>query len=166
IGVLHPIRKGRQLIEDEIQAAAKIKLAAFGIELLDVRFKRINYNPSVVEKIYDRMISERQQIASRFRSEGEGEAAKLLGNKQRDLSVIESEAYRSVHEIRGNADAKATEIYAKAYGQSPEAMQLYALVKTMATYKEIVGADSTIVFSTSGDLFRCLNDASGGSDDR
>src|SRR5690606_18816852 len=91
IGVLHPIRKGRQLIEDEIQAAAKIKLAAFGIELLDVRFKRINYNPSVVEKIYDRMISERQQIASRFRSEGEGEAAKLLGNKQRDLSVIESE---------------------------------------------------------------------------
>ncbi|MEO1366455.1 MAG: protease modulator HflC, partial [Acidobacteriota bacterium] len=109
-GVLQPIRKGRKLIESEIMEAAKEKLAEFGIELLDVRFKRINYNPSVVEKIYERMISERQQIASRFRSEGEGEAAKILGDKQRDLSVIESESYRRVQEIRGGADAKATKI--------------------------------------------------------
>jgi membrane protease subunit HflC len=163
IGVLHPINKGRKKIEEEIQAAAKIKLSEFGIELLDVRFKRINYNPSVVEKIYERMISERQQIASRFRSEGEGEAAKILGDKERDLSVIESEAYRTVQEVRGAADAKATAIYAAAYGQSPEARELYEFVKTMETYRKIIGADSTIVFSTRGDLFRFLNDASGKS---
>src|SRR6187551_3228467 len=94
IGVLPPIKKGRKEIEQEIQRAATAKMAEFGIELLDLRFKRINYNPSVVEKIFERMISERQQIASRFRSEGEGEAAKIMGDRERDLSVIESGAYK------------------------------------------------------------------------
>ena len=163
VGVLQPIRKGRKLIEQEIKEAAKEKLAQFGIELLDVRFKRINYNPSVVEKIYERMISERQQIASRFRSEGEGEAAKILGDKERDLSVIESEAYRKVQEIRGAADAQATAIYAKAYNLTPEARSLYEFTKTMETYREVVGPDTTLVLSTDSDLFRFLHDASGGS---
>ncbi len=162
VGNLQSISKGRKMIEREIQAAARAKLAQFGIELLDVRFKRINYNQSVVEKIYDRMETERQQIASRFRSEGEGEAAKILGNKERDLSEIESEAYRSVQTIRGEADARATEIYANAYDQSPEARALYEFVKTMDTLKRVVGEDSTIVFSTDGDLFKFLNRAAGG----
>jgi membrane protease subunit HflC len=161
IGVLHPIRKGRKLIEQEVNAAAKGKLGEFGIELLDFRFKRINYNPSVVEKIYERMISERQQIASRFRSEGEGEAAKILGNKERDLSEIGSAAYKTVEEVRGAADAAATEIYAKAYDQTPASRELFEFVKTMETYKRVIGSDSTIVFSTGGDLFRFLNDMSG-----
>ncbi|HWA77957.1 MAG TPA: protease modulator HflC [Polyangiaceae bacterium] len=161
IGILHPIRKGRKLIEQEVQAEAKGKLAEFGIELLDVRFKRINYNPSVVEKIYERMVSERQQIASRFRSEGEGEAAKILGDKERDLSVIESEAYKTVEEMRGSADAKATAIYAAAYSPTPEARSLYEFVKTMETYSKVIGKDDTLVFSTGGDLFRFLNSASG-----
>jgi membrane protease subunit HflC len=161
IGVLHPILKGRKKIEQEIQSAAKAKLAEFGIELLDVRFKRINYNPSVVEKIYERMVSERQQIASRFRSEGEGAAAKIIGDKDHDLNMIQSEAYQAVQEIRGPADAKATEIYAAAYDQTPEARQLYEFLKTMDTYKKIIGQDSILVFSTGGDLFRFLNDASG-----
>lgn len=161
IGVLPPIKKGRKVIESEIQAAAKAKLADFGIELLDVRFKRINYNPSVVEKIYERMVSERQQIASRFRSEGEGEAAKILGDKERDLSVIESEAYKKVEELRGAADAQATAIYAGAYSTTPEARNLYEFVKTLETYDKVIGADDTLVFSTGGDLFRYLNDASG-----
>ena len=161
IGVLHSIRKGRKLIEQEIQTAARVKLAEFGIELLDVRFKRINYNPSVVEKIYERMISERTQIASRFRSEGEGEAAKILGGKERDLDVIESEAYRRVQEIRGAADAQATEIYALAYDQSPESRSLYEFLETMNTYRAVVDTDTTVVFSTRGDLFRFLNDAEG-----
>jgi len=166
IGVLHAITKGRKKIEEEIQAAAKVKLAEFGIDLLDVRFKRINYNPSVVAKIYERMISERQQIASRFRSEGEGEAAKILGNKERDLSEIESGAYKTVQEIRGAADATATGIYAQAYDQTPEARELFEFVKTMETYKRVIGPDSTIVFSTGGDLFRFLNDASGAAPER
>ncbi len=161
IGVLHPILKGRKKIEEEIQRAAKTKLAEFGIELLDVRFKRINYNPSVVEKIYERMISERQQIASRFRSEGEGAAARIIGDKDHDLNMIQSEAYQAVQEIRGPADAKATEIYAAAYDQTPEARQLYEFLKTMDTYKKIIGQDSILVFTTGGDLFRFLNRASG-----
>jgi membrane protease subunit HflC len=163
IGVLPPIKKGRKEIEQEIQRAAMAKLAEFGIELLDLRFKRINYNPSVVEKIYERMISERQQIASRFRSEGEGEAAKILGNKERDLSVIESGAYKTVEEMRGAADATATAIYAAAYSSTPEARALYEFVKTMDTYEKIIGEGDTLVFSTRDDPFRFLVDASGTS---
>ena len=162
IGVLQPIQKGRTAIEHEIRDAARVKLAELGVELLDVRFKRINYNPSVVEKIYERMISERQQIASRFRSEGEGEAAKIMGDRERDLSVIESEAYKSVQTIRGDADAKATAIYAAAYSQSAEARGLYAFVKTMATYKKVLAENDTLVLSTQSDLYRFLSEASGG----
>ncbi|MEM9553396.1 MAG: protease modulator HflC [Acidobacteriota bacterium] len=162
IGVLEPINKGRKEIEEEIQAAAKEKLAEFGIELLDIRFKRINYNQSVVEKIYERMISERQQIASRFRSEGEGEAAKILGDKERDLSVIRSESYRRVQEIRGGADAEATRIYAEAYDQSRDSREFYEFVKTMETYRRVLDRDSTLVLSTEGDLFRFLQGSDGG----
>jgi membrane protease subunit HflC len=158
IGVLQPIQKGRTAIEQEIRDAAKSKLADLGIELLDVRFKRINYNPSVVEKIYERMISERQQIASRFRSEGEGEAAKILGDRERDLSVIESEAYKTVQQIRGEADAKATSIYAAAYSQSAEARSLYAFVKTLDTYKKVISENDTLVLSTRSELYRFLNE--------
>lgn len=158
IGVLQPIQKGRSAIEREIRDAAKGKLAELGIELLDVRFKRINYNPSVVEKIYERMISERQQIASRFRSEGEGEAAKIMGDRERDLSVIESEAYKTVQQMRGEADAKVTSIYAAAYSQSPEARSLYAFVKTLDTYKKVVSENDTLVLSTRSELYRYLND--------
>lgn len=163
IGVLQPIQKGRTAIEHEIRDAAKIKLAELGVELLDVRFKRINYNPSVVEKIYERMISERQQIASRFRSEGEGEAAKIMGDRERDLSVIESEAYKTVQQVRGDADAKATAIYAAAYSQSAEARALYAFVKTMDTYKKVLSENDTLVLSSKSDLYRFLGDASGGA---
>ncbi len=160
IGLLHPISKGRKKIEEEIRSAARVKLAEFGIDLLDVRFKRINYNQSVVTKIYERMISERQQIASRFRSEGEGEAAKIIGSKERDLSEIASEAYKRIQEIRGEADARAMEIYAKAYDQSPEARDLYGFLKTMETYKAVLGSDTTLILSSGSELFRFLNRSS------
>jgi membrane protease subunit HflC len=114
-----------------------------------------------VEKIYERMVSERQQIASKFRSEGEGEAARILGNKERDLDKIESEAYREVQTIRGAADAKATEIYARAYNQTPEAAELYEFVKSMETFKTVIGRDATLVLSTDSDLFRYLKSADG-----
>lgn len=159
IGVLPDIVKGRSAIEDEIRDAAKGKLAELGIELLDIRFKRINYNPTVVEKIYERMISERQQIASRFRSEGEGEAAKIMGDRERDLSVIESEAYKRVQEIRGEADAKATSIYAAAYSKSPEARSLYTFLKTLDTYKKVLSESDTLVLSTESELFRFLSES-------
>ncbi|RKY21304.1 MAG: protease modulator HflC [Planctomycetota bacterium] len=161
IGRLHAITKGRQRIEQEIQDAARVKLAEFGIELLDVRFKRINYNPSVVETIYERMISERQQIASLFRSEGEGEAAKIMGKLQRDLAEIESAAYRTVQSVRGQADADATAIYARAYDQSEVARELYAFVKTMETYRTLFGPDTSLVLTTGGDLMQYLDAAAG-----
>lgn len=111
IGALVPIQKGRAMVEQEIFAAAAEKVRVFGIELLDIRFKRINYNESVRPKIYDRMISERRQIAERFLSEGNGEAARIRGNRVRDLNKIQSEAYQEVEEIRGLADASAADIY-------------------------------------------------------
>ena len=144
MGLLVPIQKGRQLVEREIFAAAADKVRVFGIELLDIRFKRINYNESVRPKIYDRMISERRQIAERFLSEGNGEAARIRGNRVRDLNKIQSEAYRQVEEIRGVADAKATEIYAAAYNQSPEAVEFYEFTWTMQSYKTIIDENTHV----------------------
>ncbi|TAK63377.1 protease modulator HflC [Methylobacter sp.] len=159
LGVLRPIHVGRVRIEKDVFDAAAPKLAEFGIELLDVRFKRINYNHQVLERIYQRMISERLQIAQRFRSEGEGEAARINGNKDRDLNQIQSAAYKRVHEIQGEADAKATEIYAKAYAQKPEAAEFYKFIKSMETYRKIINTDATLVLSTNSDLFSLLKRA-------
>jgi membrane protease subunit HflC len=156
IGALVPIQKGRQRVEEEIFTAAAGKVRVFGIELLDIRFKRINYNESVRPKIYDRMISERRQIAERFLSEGNGEAARIRGNRVRDLNKIQSEAYQQVEEIRGIADAKATEIYAKAYNQSRQAIEFYEFTRTMQAYKEVISKNTTLVLSTDSDLFKFL----------
>jgi membrane protease subunit HflC len=156
IGTLSPIRYGRRQVEAEIAKAAAKKLSEFGIELLDVRVKRVNYNPEVLDRIYQRMISERGQIAQRFRSEGEGEAAKIAGQKERDLNEIQSEAYRKVQELRGEADAKASEIYAKAYNQSPDAAEFYAFVKGLDTYQKIFSKDSTLLLSTDSSLLKLL----------
>ncbi len=102
------------------------------------------------------MISERRQIAQRFRSEGEGEAARIAGQKERDLNEIQSTAYRRVQEIRGEADAKATEIYARAYTQNPQAAEFYGFLKTMETYRKALTKESTIVLSTDSELFGLL----------
>jgi membrane protease subunit HflC len=156
MGALVPIQKGRMLVEQEIFSAAAEKVRVFGIQLLDIRFKRINYNESVRPKIYDRMISERRQIAERFLSEGNGEAARIRGNRERDLNKIQSEAYRKVEEIRGVADAKATEIYAKAYNQSPVSVEFYEFTRTMQSYGTIIAKNTTLVLSTDSDLFKFL----------
>jgi membrane protease subunit HflC len=156
MGALVPIQKGRKLVEQEIFSSAAEKVRVFGIELLDIRFKRINYNESVRPKIYDRMISERRQIAERFLSEGNGEAARIRGNRVRDLNKIQSEAYRAVEEIRGVADAKATEIYASAYNRSGEAVAFYEFTRTMQAYQTIIGENTTLVLSTDSDLFKFL----------
>ena len=157
IGSLVPIKKGRVLVEHEIFKAAAQKILVFGIELLDIRFKRINYNESVRPKIYDRMISERRQIAERFLSEGNGEAARIRGNRIRDLNKIQSEAYRQVEEIRGLADAKATAIYANAYNKNAQAVAFYEFTRTLQSYKAIVNENTTLILSTDSDLFKFLN---------
>jgi membrane protease subunit HflC len=136
LGQLPPIRFGRNTLDEQILKAAQPKVRSWGIELLDVRFKRINYKPGVIDKIYRRMSSEREQIADRFRSEGAGEAAKILGRKERDLLSIQSEAYRKEQEIKGKADAQATGIYATAYNSSPSAADFYQFVKTLETFQK------------------------------
>ena len=161
LGVLPPIAFGRAKVEAEIKAGASVKMAEFGIALLDVRLKRVNYNPDVLDRIYQRMISERQQIAQRFRSEGEGEAARIAGQRDRDLNEIESTAYRQVQQIRGQADAKASEIYARAYTQSPHAAEFYSFLKSMATYRRVLTRESTLVLSTDSDLLRYLRHSGG-----
>jgi len=153
LGLLPPIRFGRSVLDQQILAAAQPIVKAWGIELLDVRFKRINYKTGVIDKIYARMASERNQIADRFRSEGAGEAAKIIGRKERDLLSIQSEAYRKEQEIKGKADAEATGIYAAAYNSSPSAADFYQFVKTLDTYQKTLGKDTTAIFTSNSDLF-------------
>ena len=157
IGRLLPIQRGRRQIEEDIFAAASGKLAEFGIELMDIRFKRINYNESVRQKIYARMISERQQIAERFRSEGAGEAARIIGDKQKELQRIESEAYRKTQTIKGKADAKATEIYASAFAQNKASEELYDFVQTLEAYDTVIDKNTTLLLTTGSDLYGLLN---------
>ena len=156
IGKMPPIRKGRSVLEQEIFSTSQAKLKPFGIELLDVRFKRINYNPNVRVRIYERMISERQQIAERFRSEGAGEAAKILGNMEKDLAEIESAAYKQAETIKGQADAKATQIYADAFGESLDSADFYEFVRTMELYEQMLSGQSTVILSTDSDMFKYL----------
>ena len=117
---LDEIYFGRNVIREEVLKAARTRTSDLGIEILDVQFKRINYVEEVRRKVYERMIAERRRIADRFRSEGEGEASRILGEKQRELQRIQSGAYRVAREMRGDADAQATEIYAAAYDRSPD----------------------------------------------
>jgi membrane protease subunit HflC len=156
VGTLPPIQFGRKELEREILAAAAPKMGIWGIELLDVRVKRVNYKAGVIEKIYDRMISERMQIAERFRSEGAGEAAKIEGRREKDLQRIQSDAYRKMQEIKGAADAKASEVYARAYASSPAAADFYTFLQTLDTYEKTLGGDATVILTTDSDFFRLL----------
>lgn len=154
--VLPVATRGRLELQKDILKAAAPKLASIGIELLDLRIKRVNYNQGVVANIYQRMISERQQIAQRFRSEGEGEAARINGRRGRDLLEVESEAYKKVQELRGAADAEASRIYAEAYDKSPESRAFYGFLKTLDTYRTILGKQTNLILSTDSELFHLL----------
>jgi membrane protease subunit HflC len=151
------ITTGREKIMLEILKEAQPKLDKFGIEVVDVKIKRINYVDQVRKSVYDRMIAERKQIAEKFRSEGIGEARKIEGNKERDLKKIESEAYRIAEEIKGKADAEATDIYAKAFGVDAD---FYSFLKTMELYRDTLGKDSTLVLSTDSDFLGYLKSLS------
>ena len=138
---------------------AQPKLNKFGIELVDVKIKRLNYREEVRRSVYDRMIAERKQIAQKFRSEGKGEAQKILGDKELDLKRIQSEAYRKAQEIKGRADATATRLYADAFGKDPE---FYSFVKTLEIYDEALDKNSTLILSTDSDLLKYLKGYSTG----
>lgn len=155
-GDLGEIQTGRELIRAEVLTAGQRRTSDLGIEVLDVQFKRINYGPQVLQDVHARMISERQRIADRFRSEGQGERAKILGDMERELKRITSEAYREAEEIRGRADAAATDIYAQAFNQSADSRSFYEFLKTMATFEKTVDAETWLLLSTDGDFYRFL----------
>jgi membrane protease subunit HflC len=158
---LAKIKFGRQKIIDSILDAAANRTLELGIELLDIRLKRINYVEEVQQKIFERMITERKRIADKFRSEGQGEASKILGDKERELKKIQSGAYKTAQEIMGKADAEATTIYAKAYDQNQESREFYRFIKTMETYKTTLSEKDWLVLSTKGDFFQYLQKQSG-----
>ena len=156
---LPAIQNGRRVVAaDILKSAAPRLLNDFGVELLDVQFKRLNYSREVQEKIHARMSSERSQIAEKFRSEGQGEAARIEGERERELRRVQSEAYRRVQEITGKADAEATRIYAAAYNSSPAAADFFNFTKTLETYGKIMDPNMTIVMSTESDLYRLMKE--------
>jgi len=145
------ISLGREKITQGILEQAQPKVSQFGIELVDVKIKGINYVEEVRKSVYDRMIAERKQIAEKFRSEGKGEAQKILGQKERDLQQITSEAYRISQEVKGKADAEAAKIYADAYGIDPD---FYAFTQTMEIYNESLNKDASLLLSTDSELLK------------
>jgi membrane protease subunit HflC len=152
------IEIGRETITKNILEQAQPKLAKFGIELVDVKLKRINYVEQVRDSVYGRMIAERKQIAEKFRSEGQGEAKKILGEKERDLKRITSEAYKEAQILKGKADAESTRLYAEAYGIDPD---FYSFVKTLEIYDDALGKDSSLLLSTDSEFFKYLKGYSG-----
>ena len=151
--ILEPIEMGRQDIVDEILQAAAVRTADLGIELLDLRLKRINYVEEVQRDVFLRMIAERQRIAEEFRSEGQGESARIGGERERDLAQIQSEAYRTAQELRGEADAEATGIYAEAYNRDAD---FYAFTKSLETYELTMDPSTFFILGTDSELLRFL----------
>ncbi|QTA92774.1 protease modulator HflC [Desulfonema magnum] len=147
----YTITTGREKITEGILKQAQPKLDKFGIELVDVKIKRLNYVDRVRKSVYDRMIAERKQIAEKFRSEGKGEASKIIGEKDRDLKQITSEAYKAAQEIKGKADAEALKIYAKAYGADPD---FYSFSRTLEIYSETLDDKSSLILSTDSEFLK------------
>ncbi|CAN5357808.1 protease modulator HflC [soil metagenome] len=154
--VLDKITVGREKIEALILQRANQRTADLGIKILDFRFKRMNYVDEVRKNVYDRMISERNRIADQFRSEGQGEARKIEGNKERDLAQIQSEAVREAEKIRGRADAQATSIYASAYNKNGQSRDLYSFIRAMETLEKSFDGQTSIILSTDTELYQYL----------
>jgi membrane protease subunit HflC len=152
---------GRDQIRDEVLTKAQSRTTDLGIEILDVQFKRINYVEEVQRKVYERMIAERRRIADRFRSEGEGDASRIRGEKERELLRIQSGAYKLAQEIKGDADAEATTIYAAAYDRSLDSREFFEFLKTMEAYTATVDKESVLILSTRGDFYKFLKNAQG-----
>jgi membrane protease subunit HflC len=154
---LETIQTGRDVIQEQIQELANQRAADLGIAVLDFRFKRINYVEEVRRTVYDRMISERNRIADKFRSEGQGESSRINGEKERELLRIQSEAFREAETIRGKADAEAAAIYNSAYNRSSSARELYDFVKSMEAYASTIDKETSLIISTDSEFYKYLN---------
>ncbi len=156
---LEHIEVGRKMLEGAILEKAKVLAPQYGIEIMDVRIKRINYVEDVRNKVYDRMIAERKRAAEKYRSEGQGKSAEIEGQVVKELKAITSEAYRQAQVITGKADAEAVNIYAAAYGQNPD---FYSFMKTLETYKDTIDAKSTVILTTDSDYYKYLKSLDSG----
>ncbi|RJR27696.1 MAG: protease modulator HflC [Desulfobacteraceae bacterium] len=153
--VTKEITTGRKLIIKGVLEQATPKLAEFGIQLVDLKIKRLNYVEEVQQSVYARMIAERKQIAEKFRSEGKGEASKIAGNREKELKKITSEAYKVSQEIKGKADAEAAAIYAEALGKDPE---FFSFIKTLDIYREAMDKNTSLILSTDSEFLQYLKD--------
>lgn len=156
LDTLESINVGRAAIEKIVLEKANERTSDLGVRILDFRIKRINYVDEVRDRVYDRMISERNRIADQFRSEGQGEARKIEGNKERDLAQIQSEAFREAEEIKGRADAEATNIYAAAYNKNNQSRELYRFLRTMESFEKSMDEKTSIILSTDSEFFKYL----------
>jgi membrane protease subunit HflC len=156
IEVLQEISVGRDLIEKIVLEKANQRTTDLGVRILDFRFKRMNYVDEVRDRVYDRMISERNRIADQFRSEGQGQARVIEGNKERDLAKIQSEAFREAEGIKGRADAEATDIYASAYNKNRTSIDLYKFLRTMESFEKSMDENTSIILSTDSEFFKYL----------
>ncbi len=154
---LEVIQTGRDVIQEQIQELANERASDLGIAVLDFRFKRINYVEEVRRTVYDRMISERNRIADKFRSEGQGESSRINGEKERELLRIQSEAFREAETIRGKADAEAAAIYNQSYNRSRSARELYDFTKTMEAYISTIDKETSLIISTDSEFYKFLN---------
>ncbi len=144
---------GREALEGVVLKKAQKLAPQYGIELVDVRFKRINYIENVRKKVYERMIAERKRAAEKYRSEGQGKSAEIDGQREKELKLIRSQAYRKAQVLKGKADAEAISIYAGAYNQDP---MFYSFLKTLETYRDTIDANSTIMLTTDSDYYKYL----------
>ncbi|WP_432709494.1 protease modulator HflC [Pedobacter sp.] len=147
---------GRDKMQDMILASANKQAKELGIKILDFRFKRINYVKEVQEQVYERMKSERYNVADKFRSEGQGEASRINGEKDRELKNIQSAAFKQAEQIKGKADATAAEVYASAYNKSPQAKNLYSFLKSMETLEKTFSDKTSVVLSTNSEIYQYL----------
>lgn len=155
------ITVGRDSIRRAIILEAQPIIEELGIELLDLQFKRINYVKKVETEIFSRMTTARQRIAEQYRSEGQGEASRILGEKERDLKEIESEGFKQAETIRGQADAQATRIYARAYDRNADTREFYRFLKSMESYEDAISNQDMLILSTDNEFFKYLNDKNG-----
>jgi len=151
--IMNVIEKGREQISREILERASGRTADLGIELLDLRIKRINYVDEVQQDVFARMIAERRRIAELFRSEGEGEAARIQGERERELQRIQSEAFRTAEELRGKADAEATDVYASAYGRDAD---FYAFTRSLESYEKVMDNKTMFILGTDSEFLKYL----------
>ncbi|MGY6558829.1 MAG: protease modulator HflC [Nitritalea sp.] len=159
IEILEDISVGRAAVEKIILEKANERTADLGVRILDFRFKRMNYVDEVRDRVYDRMISERNRIADQFRSEGEGEARKIEGNKERDLAQIQSEAFREAELIKGKADAEAADIYAAAYNRNRQSVELYKFLRSLESFEKSLDENTSVIISSDSELFKYLKRA-------